>query len=886
MGVFSFKLDSSKKSSNKDSPQGSKIETPSHHSHNPFISSADPSANNSLHASRSESPEAMGNRQTRSQALDLVKNQVMINYLYQQQGNNGWRSSQPGIDEGVLLRVTRENYLAFPPELTDTNLAAVLRELNVQSAMTIHSQVIKSYLLSMPHATELPLLNGLAVQVVPTVQDLAKARVHHFAAVVASEGRLVVWDDDAVNMLNRAKTIEWELMQLLWTTNTVNSKTASKVDLTINEKEEVDSASEESAAPKPRPTIFINTVLVSLSLCLMISALGLGVRKLVVEMQYEKGSSSGSYTRLAFLALTPLWMFLGMFFFNALVASIAQCIGPIQQMNINSKHYSAIPVQRITRDFPHVTIQCPVYKESLAEVIQPTIVSIKKAISTYELQGGSANIFINDDGLQLIDDEQREERMAFYANNGIGWVARPPHSSEPGGFQRKGKFKKASNMNFALALSCSMEDKLLDIKRGSGWTSVDEADATSWALEQAVADTNGLAWADGNIRIGDYILLIDSDTRVPVDCFLDAVSELESAPEVAILQFSSGVMNVTDNYFEMGITFFTNLIYSSIRFGVANGDVAPFVGHNAILRWSALQDVSFEEDGRIKFWSESHVSEDFDMALRCQIKGYITRLAAWAGDGFQEGVSLTVYDELARWQKYAYGCNELVFHPYRFWFIRGPITPLFIRFLRSNMPIASKINIISYIGTYYAIGGSWIMTLANYFLVGWFQGYLDKYYLDSWNIWITVLVVFTGLGNVALATLRYRTGERSFLGALYENFKWLFMFFIFLGGISIHVSEALLAHGFEVNMTWGATAKTLEFTNFFKEVPRTLRKFWFSFTVCILMIATMIIMARASFVPYSWHITQLSPLAPLCSMVAAHILLPLALNPGLMTFAW
>ena len=129
---------------------------------------------------------------------------------------------------------------------------------------------------------------------------------------------------------------------------------------------------------------------------------------------------------------------------------------------------------------------------------------------------------------------------------------------------------------------------------------------------------------------------------MPVDCLLDAVSELETAPEVAILQFSSGVMNVSDNYFEMGITFFTNLVYSAIRYGVANGDVAPFVGHNAILRWSAVQDVAFVEDDVTKFWSESHVSEDFDMALRCQIKGYITRLAAWAGDGFQEGVSLTV----------------------------------------------------------------------------------------------------------------------------------------------------------------------------------------------------------------------------------------------------
>ena len=455
----------------------------------------------------------MSHRQTRSQALDVVKNQVMINYLYQQQGNNGWRLNQPGTTEGVLLRISRETYLAHPPELVDSDLAAALRDLNVQSAMTIHSQVIKSYLQSMPNATELPLLNGLAVQVVPTVQALARARVHHFAAVVASEERLVVWDDDAVNMLTRAKTIEWELMQLLWTSSNPfrDSKHASKLDLAISEKElSSDYASEEMAMPKERPTIFINTVLVSISLACIIATLGLGLRQLIIELQIENGYAPNPYIRFAFLAFTPIWMFFGMFFFNVLVTNIAECIGPIQQMNINSKHYSAKTSPRLTNNLPHVTIQAPVYKESLEEVIQPTIVSIKKAISTYELQGGSANIFVNDDGLQLISEEDRETRMAFYADNGIGWVARPGHSKDPNGFQRKGKFKKASNMNFALKLSCAMEDKLLDLQRGVEWTSTDEAEATAWALEQAVADQGGVAWADGNIRIGDYILISKS----------------------------------------------------------------------------------------------------------------------------------------------------------------------------------------------------------------------------------------------------------------------------------------------------------------------------------------------------------------------------------------
>jgi hypothetical protein len=38
------------------------------------------------------------------------------------------------------------------------------------------------------------------------------------------------------------------------------------------------------------------------------------------------------------------------------------------------------------------------------------------------------------------------------------------------------------------------------------------------------------------------------------------------------------------------------------------------------------------------------------------------------------------------------------------------------------MPLASKINIVAYVGTYYAIAAAWILTLANYFIIGWFKG--------------------------------------------------------------------------------------------------------------------------------------------------------------------
>jgi len=49
-------------------------------------------------------------------------------------------------------------------------------------------------------------------------------------------------------------------------------------------------------------------------------------------------------------------------------------------------------------------------------------------------------------------------------------------------------------------------------------------------------------------------------------------------------------------------------------------------------------------------------------------------------------------------ERYAYGCNELVFNPLRKWY-RGPFTRLFWRFLFSNIKITSKITILAYIGT-------------------------------------------------------------------------------------------------------------------------------------------------------------------------------------------
>lgn len=63
------------------------------------------------------------------------------------------------------------------------------------------------------------------------------------------------------------------------------------------------------------------------------------------------------------------------------------------------------------------------------------------------------------------------------------------------------------------------------------------------------------------------------------------------------------------------------------QLSVSGGDIAPLMGHNAFLRWDALQQCAFVDpaDGVRKFWSEAHVSEDFDCALRFQVSCFLPR---------------------------------------------------------------------------------------------------------------------------------------------------------------------------------------------------------------------------------------------------------------------
>jgi hypothetical protein len=123
---------------------------------------------------------------------------------------------------------------------------------------------------------------------------------------------------------------------------------------------------------------------------------------------------------------------------------------------------------------------------------------------------------VNDDGLALLSDEEKKERINFWRDNDVAWVARPKNNDN--GYIRKGKFKKASNMNFALNVANKVEDELLSmltdtLEKTDMIDPVEEDILYHRAMDRVLASDPRIK-AGGDIRMGEIILIVDSDTRV------------------------------------------------------------------------------------------------------------------------------------------------------------------------------------------------------------------------------------------------------------------------------------------------------------------------------------------------------------------------------------
>jgi hypothetical protein len=167
--------------------------------------------------------------------------------------------------------------------------------------MTVSSDVIEPFLTWNPEAVNVPLLNGLRIQILPSFEDLSQARRHQYAAFLSTESLLVVWDDEPTHLLQRARTIEAELLKFVW--KTANEAEGEKGEISESEYE----VDEETGdiTQKERPILLYNSFMVGCSLCLLTVLIGLGYVKITSDIVELK-----SWQSLAFLAMTPVNAFM------------------------------------------------------------------------------------------------------------------------------------------------------------------------------------------------------------------------------------------------------------------------------------------------------------------------------------------------------------------------------------------------------------------------------------------------------------------------------------------------------------------------------------------------------------------------------------------------
>ena len=112
--------------------------------------------------------------------------------------------------------------------------------------------------------------------------------------------------------------------------------------------------------------------------------------------------------------------------------------------------------------------------------------------------------------------------------------------------------------------------------------------------------------------------------------------------------------------------------------------------------------------------------------------------------------------------------------------------------------------------SYYAIGSALPLKVALYLVQGWFAPVLDLAFLRPFEVWVSVIVVFSAAGNLSTAIGRFRAKKAGLFEAALEHIVWLPFMLTFFGGMSYHVLTALLAHPLGINMVWSSTVKSLE----------------------------------------------------------------------------
>jgi cellulose synthase/poly-beta-1,6-N-acetylglucosamine synthase-like glycosyltransferase len=281
-----------------------------------------------------------------------------------------------------------------------------------------------------------------------------------------------------------------------------------------------------------------------------------------------------------------------------IISSIFKCFIPAKAFRTNTKYCSMIPeIKSPEASWVNVTIQIPVYKESLLEVIIPTLNSCIKSRDFYRKNTGArCNIVICDDGMMafLGDNFPAAEmlwesivqtkgqviklsallkilpngskghlkglrskgvyevfhRMLFYYHYQIGFVARST-------VDRRGKFKKASNLNSHLRLALGAA-QYLDDNEESGMSFREVIHVQSHN-----DDGSGFVMSGGDIRVGALICVNDADARMAESVILKTVPEFLNDNTLGFTQHATKTMNDQrgESYFINLLTVYTDALY-------------------------------------------------------------------------------------------------------------------------------------------------------------------------------------------------------------------------------------------------------------------------------------------------------------------------------------
>mmetsp|Transcript_26872 Transcript_26872/g.62842 ORF Transcript_26872/g.62842 Transcript_26872/m.62842 type:complete len:849 (+) Transcript_26872:104-2650(+) len=536
--------------------------------------------------------------------------------------------------------------------------------------------------------------------------------------------------------------------------------------------------------------------------------------------------SNNAWGRVLVEIILALIAFIGLFwnvYFT--VSSIMKCFIPAKAFRTNTKYCSVIPENKPKHaDWMSVTIQIPVYKESLQEVLMPTLKSCMSARDHYERNSGAkCNIVLADDGmmaylknnfaaaemlwetivatkgkyfklsqlLQKIPKPSRRHlkglsskavyevfhRMLYYYHNRIGFVARST-------FDRRGKFKKASNLNSHLRLA---------------WGAKQLMDADGMTFDEALienshnSDGSRFVMFGGDVEIGDLMLINDADARMAESVIIKTVPEFLNDKHLGFTQHATKTLDDQrrESYYINMLSSYTDALYMG-HFLLSSilGCHPPLVGHSIILRSEAikatgrirtlrkaqrwLQNIglpflsveqigsyNLQDHGSTEYWSESHVSEDFELMIHLYNLGFNGRYVNYPDCEFQEGITRTFDEEAGRHRKFALGAHELIFNSFNSWIGNGPFTPLFKTFLRSDIPSYYKVFLTSYLFGYTS-GGCYIL-IFSIAAVARFTDFHDD---------VKLISAFNSAGVLVVSVICYYViGYTTFLFAMIKM-KW------------------------------------------------------------------------------------------------------------------